>query len=197
MATVLQRFKTWIFKSRSFIFSWYTKDRNQLQEPTKSLVELPSSLREKLIAATNKLSDNPTNTEVIRSSIDEAFERWRDRHESAENSIVILTSPVMVVSRIIIAILENWATQKQVSVKILPWNSRPSDPESIKPKLQQYLEREATETATKQPEVIVIPNLSWCFLRSMDGLDGIDYLQKMLLHDSYRFWIIATGQYPT
>ena len=28
----------------------------------------------------------------------------------------------------------------------------------------------------------------------MDGLDGIDYLQKMLLHDSNRFWIIASGQ---
>ncbi len=41
---------------------------------------------------------------------------------------------------------------------------------------------------------MVIPNLAWCFLRSMDGLDGIDYLQKMLLHDSTRFWIIASGQ---
>ena len=28
----------------------------------------------------------------------------------------------------------------------------------------------------------------------MDGLDGIDYLQKMLLHDSDRFWVIAAGQ---
>ena len=90
MATILQRFKTWIFESRSFIFSWYTKDRNQLQEPTKSLVELPPSVREKLIAATNKLADNPADTEAIGNSIDEAFERWRDRPQRAENSIVIL-----------------------------------------------------------------------------------------------------------
>ncbi len=28
----------------------------------------------------------------------------------------------------------------------------------------------------------------------MDGLDGIDYLQKMLLYNPSRFWIIATGE---
>ena len=176
------------------IFSWYTKDRNQLQEPTKSLVELPRPIREKLIAATNKLTDNPADTEAICSCINEAFEQWRDRPQSAENSIVILTSPVMVVSRIIITILENWTEKKQVSVKILPWNERPADANSIQSKLQQYIEEEAEETKGELSEVIVIPNLNWCFLRSMDGLDGIDYLQKMLLHDRDRFWIIATGK---
>ena len=194
MATILRRFKTWIFESRSYIFSWYTRDRNQLQEPTKSLVELPPSIREKLIAATNKLADNPADTEAIRNCIDEAFEQWRDCPKRAENSIVILTSPVMVVSRIIITILEKWTKEKQVSVKVLPWNKRPADADEIKSKLQQYLEVEARKTKSDRPEVIVIPNLNWCFLRSMDGLDGIDYLQEMLLHDPDRFWIIATGK---
>ena len=194
MSTVIQRFKTWIFESRSFVFSWYTKDRNQLQEPTKSLVELPPELRKKLIVATNKLADNPSDTEAIRFCLDEAFEQWRDRSQSAENSIVILTSPVMVVSRIIITILENWAEEKQILVKVLPWNERPADANEIKSKLQQYLEQESQETDSKKPVVVVIPNLNWCFLRSMDGLDGIDYLQKMLLHDSNRFWIITSGQ---
>ena len=193
MATIFQQFKTWVFESRSFIFSWYTQDRNQLQEPTKSLVELPPSLRKKLITASNKLADNPADTAAIRTSIDEEFERWRKNPQKAENSIVILTSPVMVVSRIIITILENWTEEKQVSVKVLPWNERPADPETIESKLQHYL-GQPQEKIDKQPEVLVIPNLNWCFLRSMDGLDGIDYLQKMLLHDSNRFWIIATGK---
>lgn len=194
MSKIIQRFKNWIFESRSFLFSWYSKDRNQIQEPVKSLVELPPSVIEKLIAATEKLSDNPTDTEAIRSCIDEAFEKWRNCPKSAENSVVILSSPVMVVSRIIMTILEKWVIEKQVSVKILPWNSRPANPNSIQSKLQQYLEQEAEETANEQTQVIVIPNLSWCFLRSMDGLDGIDYLQKMLLYNPSRFWIIATGE---
>lgn len=106
MTTVLSRFKTWIFESRSFVFSWYTRDRNQLQEPIKSLVELPSSFREELIEKTNKLGNNPADTKIIRNSTDEAFEQWKDRPQSAENSIVILTSPIMVALRITIEVLE-------------------------------------------------------------------------------------------
>ena len=193
MATILQQFKTWIFKSRSFLFSWYTKDRDRIQEPTKSLVELPPSLREKLITAVNKLSDNPTDTEAIRACISDSFKQWRSNPNSTNNSIVILTSPVMVVSRIIIEIIETWAKQEQVLVNILPWNERPNNADLIQIKLEEYIEKKPKDTS-KQIEVMVIPNLAWCFLRSMDGLDGIDYLQKMLLHDSSRFWIIATGQ---
>jgi hypothetical protein len=191
MATLLQQFKNWVFESRSFIFAWYTKDRNQTQEPTKSLVKLPSSQRKKLVAETNKLPDNPTDTDAIRSFISESFEQWCSNPSSNNNSIVILTSPVMVVSRIMIEIIEDWAAREQISVRILPWNERPADPDSIQSKLQNYIEQ---QTTSKQIEVMVIPNLAWCFLRSMDGLDGIDYLQKMLLHDSTRFWIIASGQ---
>ena len=194
MDTVLQRLKTWIFESRSFLFSWYTKDRDRVQEPTKSLVELPTSLREELVAATNRLSDNVSDTEAIQSYISETFQQWRNNPYSGNNSIVILTSPVMVVARIIIDIIEDWSAREQVSCKIIPWNERPADPELIQSKLQYYIEQENEETAAKLTEVIVIPNLAWCFLRSMDGLDGIDYLQKMLLHDSSRFWIIAAGQ---
>ena len=194
MATIFQQFKTWIFESRSFLFSWYTKDRDRIQEPTKSLVELPPSLRKELIAAVNKLPNNPTDTEAIRSCITDSFEQWRDNPNSTNNSIIVLTSPVMVVSRIIIEIIETWAEQEQALVNILPWNERPNDAELIQIELEQYIEQKAKKTASKQTEVMVIPNLAWCFLRSMDGLDGIDYLQKMLLHDSSRFWIIATGQ---
>ena len=194
MSTALKRFKAWIFESRSFIFSWYRRDRNQLQEPTKSLIELPPSWREKLIEATHKLTDNPSDTEAILTSIDEAFERWRNYPQNAENSIVILTSPVMVVSRIVITILQQWSTQKQVLVEVLPWNKRPAV-DSIYLDLKQYLESEASPTQADRPQVMVIPNLSWCFLRSMDGLDGIDYLQEKLLHDSSRFWIIAADRF--
>lgn len=193
MSIALKRFKSWLFESRSFIFSWYKKNSDRMQEPAKSLAELPSSVREKIVEATRELGDNPSDTDAIRNSIDEAFESWRDRPENAENSIVILISPVMVVSRIVISILQEWSTPKQVSVKVLPWNERPVV-DSIRFNLQQYFE-EANATQTECPQVMVIPNLSWCFLRSMDGLDGIDYLQQMLLGDSSRFWIIAADRF--
>ncbi|MEL6551834.1 MAG: hypothetical protein AAFQ63_00035 [Cyanobacteria bacterium J06621_11] len=42
--------------------------------------------------------------------------------------------------------------------------------------------------------LMVIPNLSWCFLRSADGLDGLDYLQNLLPHNRAQFWILGSGR---
>ena len=69
------------------------------------------------------------------------------------------------------------------------------DPETqnIKTKLQQQLGR-GLVTTSKQSEVVVITNLSWCFLRCVDGLEGIDYLQDVLLQDDSRFWVIGAGK---
>jgi len=39
----------------------------------------------------------------------------------------------------------------------------------------------------------VIPDLCWCFLRSADGLDGLDYLQDLLPCDRTRFWVLGSG----
>ena len=35
--------------------------------------------------------------------------------------------------------------------------------------------------------------MNWCFLRSADGLDGIDYLRDTLLSDRTQFWVIGSG----
>lgn len=40
----------------------------------------------------------------------------------------------------------------------------------------------------------MIPNLCWCFLRSAEGLEGVDYLRDSLLGDRTQFWIIGSGQ---
>lgn len=38
---------------------------------------------------------------------------------------------------------------------------------------------------------MVIPNLCWCFLRSAEGLDGLDYLQDLLPRNHAQFWILG------
>ena len=43
-------------------------------------------------------------------------------------------------------------------------------------------------------DLVVVPNLCWCFLRSADGLEGVDYLQDTLLGDRARFWVIGSGK---
>ena len=104
------------------------------------------------------------------------------------------------------------------SVNVLDWVGRPVKVEEIKEKIKNKLgwdeedfsEAEAGEQSNsdrrkknsaggnpKQTEdsitLAVIPNLGWCFLRCAEGLEGIDYLQEMLLNDKRQFWVIGSG----
>ena len=211
---MLKRLKTWLINNRHFLFSWYTKDSQKTQEPERSLTELPREVREKLVNAIANLPSNPADKEVITSTLDEAFTLWCKDPSNADNSIVILSSPVTAVSRILSETLEEWGKQKQVPIRLLPFTARPDAIASIKSKLEHYIERKSTQnySETQKLEVVVIPNLSWCFLRSLEGLEGIDYLRSLLCDGceitgrsalagfppitptKNRFWIIGSGQ---
>jgi hypothetical protein len=194
---MLKQFKTWLANNRHFLFSWYTKDSQEMQEPERSLVELPTDQRQQLVDAVENLPINPADKQAISSTLDEAFDRWRENPNNTDNSIVILSSPVTSVSRILSETLQEWTEQKQVSMKLLPLTARPTEIENIKTKLEHYLEKHSlkSDSETQQLEIAVIPNLSWCFLRSIEGLEGIEYLQSLLCDGSKnRFWIIGVGQ---
>ena len=213
-AKMFKRFTSWLKSRRHFIFSWYTKDSQETQEPERSLAELPKEVREKLIDEVENLPINPADTEAILSILDEAFALWHEDPSNANNSVVILSSPVTPVSRILSETLPEWAKQKQVSIKLLPFTSRPEAIASTKSKLEHYIKRKSTPnySETQKLEVVVIPNLSWCFLRSLDGLEGIDYLRSLLgdgceitgrsalagkspiTPTKNRFWIIGSNQ---
>ena len=190
-------FKQWLADNRNFLFARYTKDSETTQEPERTLIQLPQDVRNRLIELIEALPSNPGEQAAIASKLDEVFERWQSDPENANNSLVILSSPVTAVSRILTDTLDEWAESKQISVRPLPLKARPGVADGIKSKLKHYLEKEFVEdnVASKRPEVVVIPNLSWCFLRSLEGLNGIEYLQSRLCEGfSDRFWIIGSGQ---
>ena len=104
-----------------------------------------------------------------------------------------------------------------LTVKVLDWIERPPDVSEIKTKIKDKLgwqeddfgdagdsgyetraekDDEARDNSARDDALTmaVIPNLCWCFLRSADGLDGIDYLQEMLLDDRHQFWVIGSGK---
>ncbi|MBE9043205.1 hypothetical protein IQ255_02070 [Pleurocapsales cyanobacterium LEGE 10410] len=189
---MLKGFKKWLQNSRGFLFSRYTKDSQETQEPERTLIDLPEDVRRKLVDKIENLPSNPANREAIVSTLDEAFDRWRaDPHNNNNNnSVVILSSPVVAVARILSQTLEEWSSQKQIPLNLLPFSARPTKVETIESKLKYYLESEP-----QRLEALVIPNLSWCFLRSLEGLKGIEYLQSLLCNGSPdRFWIIGGGQ---
>ena len=195
MTKVVDNFKNW-WKERKFVFSRYTKDAQETQEPQRSLLELPQSARKKLVEGVENLPSNPADKEAIISTLNEAFQQWQNSPSNTNNSIVVLSSPITAVSRILTETLQEWTEQKQVSINLLPLKARPAQIETIESKLKHYFEQQSDgKDSDAQLEVAVIPNLGWCFLRSLEGLKGIEYLQTQLFkNDKKRFWIIGGGQ---
>ncbi|MEL7071276.1 MAG: hypothetical protein AAGN15_21870 [Cyanobacteria bacterium J06581_3] len=54
-------------------------------------------------------------------------------------------------------------------------------------------DEEKKDSPVGAKELMVIPNLSWCFLRSVSGLDGLDYIQDLLPSNHRRFWVMGSG----
>ena len=190
----LKQFQTWLIEKRHLVFSWFSSDQKETPEPEETLTELPPALAEKLIKATQNLPSNPADQEAVRSILDSAFKQWRSHPQTADNSLAILSSPVASVAHILTESIEEWGAEHHIRVRLLQWSARPSDPESIKMRLQKQLGRGLSTANPQQLEVVVIPNLSWCFLRCFEGLEGIEYLRDVLLQDRSRFWIIGAGQ---
>ena len=199
LARILEQFQTWLADSSSFLVSWYKKKERDIHPAKQLEQELPSALRAKLTKATKNLPNNQSNIQAISSALDSAFEEWMTSPQGTNNSIVILSSPVTPVALILSASIEQWAKQKNASMRLLPWKGRPHDFEDVASKLEHCLE--SSSNNPENIEIVVIPNLCWCFLRSLDGLEGIDYLQSLFLKDStpenvdcHRFWIIGAEQ---
>ena len=194
---MFKSFRNWLANNRQFLFSRYTKDSQENQEPERTLIQLPPQIRQKLVERIENLPINPHDRQAIAEKLDEVFGLWRDNQESTNNSLVILSSPVTGVSRILTETLEDWAEQKQIPIRLLPLKARPEIADTIESKLKHYLEEEFVQEAAgdRQLEIVVLPNLSWCFLRSIEGLTAIEYLQSRLC-DGFpdRFWIVGAGQ---
>ena len=196
MANAVRSFKNWLADRRNFIFSRYTRDAKETQEPEKSLVALPPEIRTRLVKGVEQLPSNPADCRAIVDTLDKNYELWRENPNNTGNSVVILSSPVAAVSRILTETLEDWAADRQIPLKLLPLKSRLDNISEMKAKLENCLQEESNKSESEAEfEIVVIPNLSWCFLRSIDGLEGIEYIQSLLCNGSKRrFWIIGAGQ---
>ena len=96
---------------------------------------------------------------------------------------------------------------------------RPSDPLTILAELRKALDREnledletleeedaqvdpdagiAPETPTEpihSPTIVVIPNLERCFLRCIQGWEGVEYVQNLVAHDPSYFWVLGCSHW--
>ena len=198
MPNQLFKFKQWLLERRRFRVAWFEKDPQLTPGPDEALSQLPSEVSNELLSALNDLPVHPREREHVLEVLDKAIQTWRKNPHLANNSVVILAHPVSSASRILVESLSDLRTDKEkpLSVRLLDWIERPPKPQRIQSRIKETfdIEEEKDRSEDEQKCLAVIPNLSWCFLRSADGLAGVDYLQDTLLKDRNRFWVIGSGQ---
>ncbi|MEB3213539.1 MAG: hypothetical protein VKL39_19475 [Leptolyngbyaceae bacterium] len=83
------------------------------------------------------------------------------------------------------------------------WNHRPSDARDIVSQLTSELQNlESTLESDPQPlesprtpPIVFLPLLEWCFLRCVDGFEGIELLIDYVLGDRSRFWVMGCNSW--
>ena len=222
MANKLTQFGRWLSRSRPFRVDWFAKDPQQKLAPEEALFNMPEALNEALVKAANNLQIPPREKQLVVDKLQKAIDKWRSRPQASANSLVVIADPVSSVSRILSTGLEDIESgleqEKEdavsendtIDVNILDWVERPTQIKDIKEQIKDQLDlpgkdelgervRSTTgqslsqEKGNKDRALMVLPNLCWCFLRSADGLDGLDYLQDLLPRDRAQFWVIGSG----
>lgn len=195
MARLVQQFRQWLNEKRFFRVAWFAKDPKLTPEPEEALSQLPGDLADQLIEMANQLSVNPCEEAAVLESLQDAIATWQENPREAPNSIVILSDPVSSAARILTSGLDRLADENQLPpIKLLDWVGRPTDTRVIKQQVQEKLgisEPDAVEENSCEQTLMIIPNLCWCFLRSAEGLDGLDYLQDLLPRNHAQFWILG------
>ncbi|MDY6781457.1 MAG: ArsR family transcriptional regulator [Cyanobacteriota bacterium] len=195
MLNLFRQIKDGDFDVRKLLQSFFSRDRqsSQSSESWRRSRDLPPEIKQHARRAIQDLSPPPPFLETVREELDEAIQDWLDQPLEASNSLIVASNPVEAIARILQFSVEEWQPQSQIPIRHLGWTQRPSDPANLQAKLLAQLGRGLPLATKQQREIVVIPNLSWCFLRCAEGLEGIEYLRKAIVAERSRFWVIGCG----
>lgn len=167
---------------------------------------LPAPLRQTLLESLQALSSPPSHQEVVRSGLADALQRWY-KNPDAPNCLVVLGSPIEPLSLLLREVLLQWQHPSLHAVPLQSqWATRPHQYDTIKRELAQEIKQsfqQSSPTADRSAEpptyayqsVMVVPCLDWCFLRSEDGLEAIEYVRDTILSNHEQFWLLGCNHW--
>ncbi len=133
----------------------------------------------------------------IQTKLLELLPSWIE-DQNNDHYLFVLFSPVESIEGILKPTVEQ-VNQKGLPIKSVSWLTRPEDVSSLKTQLQSQIELSENTSETPNNEEtkswVIIPDLSLCFLRSIEGLDAVEYLLDFILKDSSRFWVVGCNQW--
>ncbi len=142
------------------------------------------------------LTPNPVQKSAITDAFKQALARWQQQPEG-NNSLVVLSSPVSPLAKVISEFLANLESDNLIEAKCLSWQARLHDYRQIKSELLSSVKttNAITKATPDSYKLIVIPRLEWCFLRCIGGLETIEVLRDLVAGDSSRFWLIGCNSW--
>lgn len=194
MLNLFRQLKNWYLQSRSLLETAFSRDRSGNAASARSQTELPPAIAQRTRETLQALPIPPALVKTVRDTLDDAIEQWLEQPVAGENSLTLLSSPIEPIARILSASLEDWQPKNDIPIRMLNWTERPTDPTTLQTKLVAQLGRGLPCGTNRPQEIVVIPNLSWCFLRCAEGLDGIEYLRKTIATERSRFWVVGCGK---
>lgn len=175
-------------------------------EPTEDLVNVPPGILNSLGEPVKKLPTPDPYQVTIQSALVEALQDWQANPEFENNSLVILGRPVEDIGPILKASLHEALPDCDVRF-FLGGYQRSPDPLTAPQHLKRELEPDneapskiatpvtQTDLDNHVPTVMVVSSLEQCFLRCIQGWEGIEYLQTLSTQDTSRFWVFGCNHW--
>lgn len=185
--------------------SWFA--RTPVAELADPLADVPPGILNHLRTAANQLPTPQPYRDAIVEALNQALQEWQTNPDIENNNLVVLGRPVEDIVPILKASLKDSFPDSEVRF-CLGGYQRPADPLSITQHLKRELEpkvdddQEAIATPVTQTDleeqeltIMVVPSLEQCFLRCIQGWEGIEYLQTMTTRDNSRFWVFGCNHW--
>lgn len=188
--------------------SWF----NQAQAattPDNSLEPLPDRLNRQLAQKLAALASPHPYQTGIQDQLTTALTQWQENLD-APNALVVLGSPVEPIGQILQDSLQSWPDSPVEILTPLPCLTRPADPLDLTHQIWQQLQPYAqitpidaeqtdapqeTESLEQRVTLIVVPCLEQCFLRCINGWDGIEFLRDIAVHNRNCFWLFGCNRW--
>lgn len=191
------------------IQAWFSQAQQKATDSEETFCDLPAATRQQLVQKLSRLPVPPPYIGAIQAACTEAIAHWQEI-PSAKNALVVMAEPVVSMQAVLPDALDQMSADSADSIEIhypLADYARPADPLAISARFSAALEPLVGKmTASKEDDptqvdvsrrrqVIVVPALEQCFLRSIHGWQTIEDLQTQIVENPDFFWVIGCSSW--
>jgi len=182
------------------IKSWLPKAKSQIKKTTSEIeaklkpdqgVSIPASLEQRLQGKIDSLPIYYTRSKVLCDRIVEGISSWQNDPQLIHNSLMVLGDVPENLSAVIKNTLNHQEIKQffnQLEIELVTVNLEVEDYHTNLNYFRQLIDQLKLD---KEPKIVVIPNLSNYFLRTIEGLQLMEYFFDFYLEDKSKFWIIS------